>query len=392
MPSSSLLTLPGDRDHITAEMLRIRLYERTELSSGSQCPYLSEFNGACSIFAGVVVDQNAKVVVSAHCRMSKNQRVSSERRRRRQTAAWVVVAGLVGGAVGAYLALTLATANLGNLGSWLRDFAKSPGAAATAAVIAAGVALTGIILNRRAASESLSLQETTAAADSWWVMFEWASERAVPSRSGDNALPGSVTVATLARLADTATAEVQQAACAGMIDMLAARVEPGVPAESAQSVDSETNAASAEVANESALAALDSYVQANRGTKAASSVAEAVIYENSVTKTLIALSWTHDRLRIFRNPPDAGPADVIVEIGDQRVAVIIKRLSSPSAYANWFRNLGARSPGALPRVVVTPHPFLNRLGDESAESIAVVQWNDRNDDPALLQALYNAAN
>ncbi|WP_182064515.1 hypothetical protein [Curtobacterium sp. ME12] len=318
--------------------------------------------------------------------------MSSERRRRRQTAAWVVVAGLVGGAVGAYLALTLATANLANLGSWLRDFAKSPGAAATAAVIAAGVALTGIILNRRAASESLSLQETTSAADSWWVMFEWASERAVPSRSGDNALPESVTVATLARLADTATAEVQQAACAGMIDMLAARVEPRVPAESAQSFNSETKAASAEVANESALAALDSYVQANRGTKAASSVAEAVVYENSVTKTLIALSWAHDNLRVFRNPPDAGPADAIVEIGDQRVAVIIKRLSSASAFANWFRHLGARSPGALPGVVVTPHPFSQRLGDESAESIAVVKWNDPNDDPALLQALYNAVN
>lgn len=318
--------------------------------------------------------------------------MSSERRRRRQTAAWVVVAGLVGGAVGAYLALTLATANLANLGSWLRDFAKSPGAAATAAVIAAGVALTGIILNRRAASESLSLQETTSAADSWWVMFEWASERAVPSHSGDNALPGSVTVATLARLADTATAEVQQAACAGMIDMLAAQVEPRVPAESTQSFDSETHAASIEVANESALAALDSYVQANRGTKAASSVAEAVVYENSVTKTLIALSWAHDNLRVFRNPPDAGPADAIVEIGDQRVAVIIKRQSSASAFANWFRHLGAPSPGALPRVVVTPQPFSKRLGDESAESIAVVQWNDPSDDPALLQALYNAVN
>lgn len=303
-----------------------------------------------------------------------------------------MIAGLVGGAVGAYLALTLATANLANLGLWLRDFAKSPGAAATAAVIAAGVALTGIILNRRAASESLSLQETTSAADSWWVMFEWASERAVPSRSDDNALPGSVTVSTLARLADTATTEVQQAACAGMIDMLAARVEPRVPAESAQSVASETNAASAEAANESALTALDSYVQANRGTKAASSVAEAVVYENSVTKALVAMSWAHDDLRVFRNPPDAGPADAIVKIGDARVAVIIKRLSSASAYANWFRHLSARSLGPLPRVLVTPHRLSKPFGDESAEAIAVVQWNGPNDDPALLQALHSAVN
>lgn len=318
--------------------------------------------------------------------------MSIEKRRRRRTATWVVVAGLAGAAVGAYLALTLTTANLANVGLWLRDFAKSPGAAATAAVIAAGVALTGIVLNRRAASESLSLQEATSAADSWWVMFEWASERAVPSRSDDNALPGSVTVATLARLADTATAEVQQAACAGMIDMLAARVEPRVPAESAQSVDREPNAASTEVANESALAALDSYVQANRGTKAASSVAEAVVYENSVTKALIAMSWAHDDLRVFRNPPEAGLADVIVEIGDRQVAVIIKRLSSASAYANWFRHLGARSPGPLSRVVVTPHPISKRLGDESAESMAAVQWNSPNDDPALLKALYNAVN
>ena len=303
-----------------------------------------------------------------------------------------MIAGLVGGAVGAYLALTLATANLANLGLWLRDFAKSPGAAATAAVIAAGVALTGIILNRRAASESLSLQETTSAADSWWVMFEWASERAVPSRSDDNALPGSVTVSTLARLADTATTEVQQAACAGMIDMLAARVEPRVPAESAQSVASETNAASAEAANESALTALDSYVQANRGTKAASSVAEAVVYENSVTKALVAMSWANDDLRVFRNPPDAGPADAIVKIGDARVAVIIKRLSSASAYANWFRHLSARSLGPLPRVLVSPHRLSKPFGDESAEAIAVVQWNGPNDDPALLQALHNAVN
>lgn len=318
--------------------------------------------------------------------------MNSEKRRRRQTTAWVVVAGLVGAAVGAYLALTLATANLGNLGFWLRDFAKSPGAAATAAVIAAGVALTGIILNRRAASESLLLQETTSATDSWWVMFAWASERAVPSRSDDTALPGSVTVATLARLADTATAEVQQAACAGMIDMLAAQVEPRVPAESALLDDSETNTALTEVANESALAALDSYVRANRGTRAASSVAEAVVYENSVTKALIAMSWAHDDLRVFRNPPDAGLADAIVEIGDQRVAVIIKRLNVASGYANWFRHIGALSPGLFPMVVVTPHPISKSLGAESAASIAVVQWIDPNDDPALLAALYSAVN
>jgi hypothetical protein len=297
----------------------------------------------------------------------------------------------VGGAVGAYLALTLATANLANSGLWLRDFAKSPGAAASAAVIAAGVALTGIILSRGAARESLALQETTSAADSWWVMFEWASERAVPSRSDDTALPGSVTVATLARLADTATAEVQQAACAGMIDMLAARVEPRVPAEPPQVVDSETPAASTEAANESALAALSSYVQANRGTKAASAVAEAVVYENSVTKALIAMSWSQGDLRVFRNPSDAGRADAIVEIGNQQVAVIIKRLSSTSAFANWFHRIGAASPSLLPTVVVSPHPISKNFEDAPVKSITAVQWNSPNDDPVLLQALRAAA-
>ncbi len=311
---------------------------------------------------------------------------------RRALTAWVVLATIVGGIAGAYLALTLATAHLTAAGAWLRAFAQSPGAAATAAVIAAGVALTGIVFSRRSSRETLDAQQATAAAESWWAMFEWASERAAPARREDVALPPSVTVATLRQLAATATSAVQGAACAGMIDMLGN--DFGARHRAPSPSDETANPAGRDVGDdnddESTLNAFVSYADDNRGTAAASAVAEGMAYLNSVSKALLSLSWAHPSFQVFRNPPPAGAADAIVEIDGRQVAVAVKRFRERTQLRNWLQHRAAER-AHLPLVLVSPVSDPSYLPGGEPDRLWVVAWNTPDDNQALFEALQRAS-
>ncbi|MEN2736915.1 hypothetical protein ABCS02_03910 [Microbacterium sp. X-17] len=250
--------------------------------------------------------------------------------------------------------------------------------------MAAAIAFIGI-------SRQVSVSRDTARADAWWTMFEWASDRAIPSRLDDQPLPTTVTIRTLQRLADEATSSTQEAACAGVIDVLTKDLDSALSEPLQGQDDGAPNERS-----DSALAALASYVESSRGTPAASEIAEALVYENDVTKALISLSWEDPSVRIYRDPPmgfDNG-VDAIAESDGKRVLIQIKRPSSPDrARAMVSRTISAlrsraRESDAL--LIITPYaPPLPQ--EQEAELRAVVaQWNQPEDNESLRSALIRA--
>ncbi|MDR6166182.1 hypothetical protein QE367_000386 [Microbacterium paludicola] len=296
----------------------------------------------------------------------------------------IVALCIVSGAAGAYLALALATADLANWGLWARDFAKSPGAAAFAALIAAAIAFAGISRQVSVSRSALEHQREAASTARWWETFEWASSRALPIGEKDLPLPDSVTISTLQSLSQTTATDVQKVACAGVIDVLTSRLV-------SMSNESEDADEVAEPGASAAFDALASYVQASDGTSAASPRAEAAVYERTVLQALKSLSTD---IRVFREPR-AGDTrtDAVVELGDAKVAVEVTFARTPLVVRARARSAAQqrRHNGAIPVVLVSrfSSPF---TPDEEAElRVVVAQWNTPEDNETLLGALRRAS-
>jgi hypothetical protein len=301
---------------------------------------------------------------------------------------------LLAAAIGLYIGLAWATANPAGLGKWLRSFAQSPGPAAIAAVFAASVAYAGIRSNRRTAAAALTQQKSAADADAWWATFEWASERSIPARPEDKPLPTAVTARTLERLAEVATSAVQEAACSGMLDVLAERYQQDQRKRgdaSTASGDASTGTASIDAETESTMEAFQSYAESNRGTAAESRAVEALVYRNSVEKALLSLTTSRSDIRVFRTPPGDGRADAIAEVAGKRVAVNFARLQQISLIGQWIATQAQAEERTNPRLLVTPVPSPLSLEDEREHRLVVTQWRDPQDDKQLLAALTRAS-
>ncbi|WP_157674857.1 hypothetical protein [Agrococcus jejuensis] len=285
------------------------------------------------------------------------------------------------------LTLSLASANLENAGQWSRDFLRSPGAAGVAAVIAAAIAFGGISSQVAVSRGQLTHQEETAKANSWWSMFEWAADRALPASRHDQPLPPSVTIATLERLADEATTEIQRTACARVIDSLSESITPAI----------DLTASDPEGKTGSSVRALASYVATSRDTAASSSIAEGVVYENELAKSLMALAW-RDPTFSFEWPGmlyDGREADGVVNVGQRRVVIEIKMVRDANRLRqvslDVLRRLRARNQTDERYVLVTPiEPALTEA--EAAEYSAVaVRWQGPQDASAVKDAIERAA-
>ena len=290
--------------------------------------------------------------------------------------------------VGAYLAVAITTANLSGWGQWTRDFTKSPGAAAFAALVAAAIAFCGISKQVTVSRASLDHERKATRAVGWWAMFEWASDRALPARREDRPLPTSVTIRTLQRLADDATSSVQEAACAGVIDILTQSIDTTGPLSA--------DAASPEPAASAAVEALASYVQASRGTPAASAAAEALLYEHQVLTALAQLSHEEPTVTIFKNPPSSGDsADAVAEVDGQRVIIEIKYRTTAQGHAKMaaqtLDRMRARGQSNDAYLLVTPFPSPLRPNEESGLRAVATQWVAPKDTPSLLAALRHAS-
>lgn len=306
---------------------------------------------------------------------------------RRGRIAWIVVVCIVSALVGAYFALAFATADLSNWGAWARDFAKSPGAAAFAALIAAAIAYRGISSQVAVARASLSHQQDATRSVAWWQMFEWASGRAVPTVENDVPLPDTVTISTLQRLSEEASSNPQKAACAGMIDMLTTRLR------AEENADVPHKCPSGDGAQADAISALASYVASARGTTAASAAAEGVVYEHELMTSLASIRDTD--LRIFRSPGSDFGADAVAEVSGRRVLVVVKMGSNAQRVRAMARDSLARLRSAIgdldPVLYVTPYsaPLGSEL--EGQYRAMSVQWRDPSDTPALAEALKAAS-
>ena len=306
---------------------------------------------------------------------------SGNRQSPRVSIYWLVPVFTFSVIAGFCLTITLETANLANWGQWLRDFARSPGAAAFAALVAAAIAFTGISKQVMVSREALAHQRNATRADAWWAMFEWASDRAIPPNKDAQPLPPSVTIRTLQRLSEDASTDVQKAACAGVIDVLTANISDAAMKQGPE--DPITPQGERE---NPALSALNSYVKSNRGTPAASAIAEGLVYENNVLKELISLSWQDPRIKIIRIDSFAvdNGFDAIADVDGQQVAVVIKASKNGGRrHLQELRNnsvhLG-QTVANIPMLLISPSPPTNEL---SESGIFATQWRGPEDTATL---------
>ena len=339
--------------------------------------------------------------------------VDLSRRRFGKTAdvASIVAGGILIAALGAFLGIALASANLANTGLWLRDFAKSPGATATAALLAATLAFWGISRQvtvsrhtlahqRDAAAQILEHQRKTEDSKAWWSTFEWSADRGIPSDPSDTALPLSVSMRTLEQLQESAQTDVQKAACSGVMDVLAQLLSPSEEVEDQPSSTARTEPGDPNY--EGARAALSSYVVASRGTAAASPGSEARLYDLDATSAVEGLSIENAIVHIL--PALRGLAvdgsrarvtpDVAVEIGERTVLLEFKNYSTQTgAKRAILRTIGNfRAQGiSLPVVILTPHSVeISPEWSEQNKCLAI-QWRDNRDNDALREAIQEAA-
>lgn len=180
-----------------------------------------------------------------------------------------------------------------------------------------------------------------------------------------------------------------------MIDVLSAQVLPFVDEDVAESVTEAQRDSSA------AVEALVSYVEASGGTAAASSKAEAVVYEPRVAaamyegKVLAALSSLSADVRVYREPPiSSSRTDAVAEVSGRPVAVEVSFARTPIVVRARARSAAQhrRESGAIPLVLVSrfESPF---SVEEAAElQVVVARWNSPSDNEELARALRRASN
>lgn len=306
------------------------------------------------------------------------------RPRRWYWAAPTVVLCIASGVAGGYLTLALASADLPNWGLYAREFAKSPGAAGCAAIVAAAIAYISIRRQVAVSRSALDHQRAVASASAWWETFQWASGRAMPSGQNDQALPDSVTISTLLSLVKTAADDVQKVACAEMIEVLTPRVV-------SMADEGQESEETPEPEESAAFNALASYVTATDGTSAASPKAEAAVYERSVLAALANLS---SDVRAFREPQIGDSrVDAVVEVGDVRVAVQITFARTPMVVRARVRSIAQRRGDKTSNPIVFVSRFASPFPpEEEAEMrVVVAQWNSSDDNRRLLEALRRAS-
>ncbi|MFF2276786.1 hypothetical protein [Agromyces sp. NPDC058126] len=199
-----------------------------------------------------------------------------------------------------------------------------------------------------------------------------------------------MTILTLKRLAESATSDVQEAACGGMIDLLSESIDETTTEPS----EDEPIPRRAEPEGPT-YAALASYVESSRGTAAASAAAEALVYENEVVKALIALSWEDPTIKVVRNVGHDGGPDAVVELDGRRVLVETKAPRSeehlrPMVFQslNRLQSHASAGDGVL---VITPFPSPLSPGQEFKLQAIVTQWRIGDDKSALLDAIRRAS-
>jgi len=298
--------------------------------------------------------------------------------------------------LGAYLALSLASAHLPGIGLWLRDFAKSPGLAACAALAAAIIAYRGISMQVAVSQRSLENQEKAKRSDKWWEMFEWASNRAFPPDKNAQPLPASVTLSTLTELVAEATTKAQKVACKSVVETLTQNVDtkPAIPRSDPHNPRFDVSFANS----------LKTYIDVSRNSEAESPAAastfqrivDAENYERSVLNALSTIERSETDITvnsIYSAQSFDNRVDAVVNVGDQPVSIIIKHFSAELLSKQTLQKQVhlLNELGTTPCLVITSSAFPLLVPELREMRAGVTRWQTESDNPTLLRALRSAA-
>lgn len=270
------------------------------------------------------------------------------------------------------------------IAEFLGRFVTSPGAA----IIAAGIAATAIILQLRHTKSQDKKQN-------WWTNFEWAAERAVPSSDANTALPVALSINILNALQDSADTDLQQRACGGLVTLLAESLGPtGRPEDHPETSQSTTKSEIRE--------ALTEYVTATVGSPARSRTAELVLsaerYESEVVRALTQLY----NIGVIADPPQRANGsdpgyDTLVRLGDIDVLIEAKYFAPqypPDLVSRRLRDVRAkarRDGPHKPLLIVNTLATLTPRRDPSMPTSASVKWDVGDSIDILASALKDVA-
>lgn len=321
-------------------------------------------------------------------------------------ANWLVLAGvgIAAGTAGAFISLTLAGPHTAGIGLWLRDFAKTPGAAALAALIAACIALSGISRQVSVSRANLELERRREQDRSWWQSFEWAVSRGVPLDAAHRALREDVSINTFTALQASALTDVQRSACSGMLDILSTeRPTSDEDTSSNLPLDSESSESEAYVIQGAkTYEALATYVKASAGTAAASAGARARLYELQVLSVMEGfagpgVSFLDPKwVKLGPNSNRRYRPDAVMVLEGQYVNIESKYRDSAVSVSNWTglqRSIEAiRTRGIdTPVLFVSPQTF--EIPDQVRKEWAfeIARWQAPEDNESVRSALVRAA-
>lgn len=297
---------------------------------------------------------------------------------------WILVGTAVAaGTASAVAVLAIDRPHRWGAGVWLSDFAKSPGMAGLFALIAALVALGGILHQVTQARKALRHQQVVEEDRAWWTRFEWAAGRAVPADPSDDPLPWAAVLSTFEALASNARDEVQQTAVGAIMDVAAKNSTP-------RTEDNESDPASPPTEASHALSALRTYVGTTADTPAQSTAVQALLYEAEV---MDALARHFPDNVVVRTGVDI--SDALLDFEGRRIAVELKAYAATPGRESTFRlerqlrhyMEGSQSVGGL---LVAPVEI--RLSQQAKEEgIGAVRWRSTADDENLARAVMTLA-
>ncbi len=354
------------------------------------------------------------------------------RPRKRSSYRALVAYGIGGLVVGCLLGSTVFSGYLPNVLRWVGSFVVANGAA-VATVAAAFVAFGGI-------AWQIGLARKTAQSNSWWQTFEWAAERAIPSKEGSIALPADTITSALNQLALDAPTDAQKQACSGIISLIVDRLDSQGHAASEprsdrkdrderegdadqlkdgggerrpqadswewktstlDSIDRVTKEylGRADLSDRVRLA-LFAYSESTKGTAAASPSADALAYEARLFESLesalrVRNPAAYESLRTGSELSDGGWDASIGNLGPRRVHLLIKHTTDTGAIRSAVavaarRQFDQRPDSAL--VVVAPTHMSNMPEGWLPENTYFASWNDDSDTASLIEAIRLAAN
>ncbi len=281
-------------------------------------------------------------------------------------------------------------------GPSLRRFLTSPGAGGAAAIIAATIGASALYVQLR----HTRFKDKNQA---WWSTFEWATERAVPSKQDNNAVPISLSVNVLNSLQESANDTLQLRACGGFVDHIVAQAESEEPASSDSSQPLLQKPATGETEADMQLDAFSSYVQATAKTKAASLLAEIYVEEQRYKKQVLeALNELKGLNKIVLPDDDhllpggtyVNQHDAVCEIAGEEVIICVlggTASAQTKVKARAKKSLKDHTELGLPLLFISPaHDLLNEI--DTHDTIASsTTWTAQAGSIVLEKAIQNAA-